>query len=183
MNNTRLEVLANPLAPKGELPFVRFAPGNGWSIQTATIKGCHMADLADAVTDYNRAVSRKVEGLNVGSVETLKHHVSDLPGWGDAIRDEMNARYAGQQPEPATKANKGAFDDDDTATVLEGPPSDDMRDLLEQSTVLHACPHGNAMLALPRSLHPQFIGQLVDAIKADNVPAVRVMLTTAGLMK
>ena len=209
MNNTRLEILANPLAPKGELPFVKFAPGNGWSIQTATVKGCHLPDLADAVTDYNRAVTRKIEALNVAKVEPQTVSVMDLPGWGDAVRDEMNARYARNEAKAATKATAthergagktrgplggilpllamaavmGVFDDDDTAPVLDGPPSDDMRDLLESSSILHACPHGNAMLAVPRTLGDQWAAQLVEAIKADNVPAVRVMLTTAGLMK
>ena len=211
MNNPRLEVLANPLAPKNEMPFIRFAPGNGWSVASATVKGCHLPDLAEAVADYNRAIGRKVEGLNVGSVETLKYHVTDLPGWGDAVRDEMNHRHAAPEasttgarptltaslgagktrgalggilPLLALAAMAGAFeDDDDESPVLEGPPSDAMREVLEASRVLHQCPHGVAALAVPRSLGPQWTAQLVEHIKADSVSAVRAMLATAGLMK
>ena len=86
----------------------------------------------------------------------------------------------------ALAAMSGGFetlDDDDTPPVLDGPPSDAMREVLEASTVLHVCPHGNAVLALPKDIGAQWHAQLVASIKADNFIAVRVMLTSAGLMK
>lgn len=205
-SNTRLQIIIDPTAPKGELPFVRFAPGNGWSIQTATVKGCHLPDLAEAVADYNRAITRKIEGLNAVSVQPARFDVMDLPGWGDAVRDEMNARYTpGNHAEARHNARRGpgktvgalgallpmlalaaamgVLDDDAEDVGLSGPPSDAMRDVLAESTVLHVCPNGHAVLAVPRELGDQWAASLVEAIKAENVAGVRAMLESAGLMK
>ena len=201
----KLKVTLNPTAPKDELPFVFFRPGNGWSIQSANIKGCHTMDLAAAVADYNRGVERAINRLNVGNVEPITADVMDLPGWGDAVREEMVSRYADKEPEASTRGKRGpgktlgalgallpmlamaaamgALDDDAEDAGLEGPPSEEMGKLLAASTVLHACPGGHAVLAVPRTLGDQWTRQLVDAIKADNVSAVRTMLETAGLMR
>jgi len=77
----------NPLLPKGGLPFVKFAAGNGFSVQDSIIKGCHLPELADAVADYNRAVERKLAGLNVVAVEATTWPVEELPGYGDAMEN------------------------------------------------------------------------------------------------
>lgn len=208
-----MNVLSNPLDSKNALPFVRFAPGNGWSISDSSIKGCHRETLDEAVKDWNATIRRKRKTyMNVANVTLAETPVSELPGWGDAIHTERQSRMEkdlneGNYRDPATgetgKAERakrkpssilalvamlamGGFLDDeenDSPAYLDGPPSDEMRDLLEASSVFVKCAHGNAMLAVPRSLGDQWQKQFIAHMKNDNVPAVRVMLESAGLMK
>jgi energy-coupling factor transporter ATP-binding protein EcfA2 len=211
---TPLEVYSHPLEKRGSLPFVSFAPGNGWAIKSASKKGCHHPELQEAVNDWNRGIVRLRDEMSIMDCELTATPVQELPGWGDAVRDEMNTRHAAKVVAEETakghEAGKrvhtagagkarsplfslltmaalmGAFDGfgaDEMEPALDGPPSDAMRELLEASTVLHVCPHGSAVLAVPRALGEQWATQLVENIKADNIPAVRVMLETAGLMK
>lgn len=96
--NEQLKVIVNPHSAKGELPWVRFAAGNGWSVADTRIKGCHNPNLALAVADYNRTVTRYVEALNVERLEPFFADVMELPGWGDAVRDEILTRYGALPP-------------------------------------------------------------------------------------
>lgn len=102
-----MKVSINPLEPKGSLPWVRFAPGNGWSIYDTQIKGCHCPKLEDAVNDYNRSIRRKVKALNVGKLlegsEFDRLPVENCPGWGDAVRAEMVSRESTKAHEAGAK--------------------------------------------------------------------------------
>lgn len=101
-----MKVSINPLEPKGSLPWVRFAPGNGWSVYDTQTKGAHFPQLEDAVKDYNGSVRRKVKALNVGKLldgqEFDRLPVQNCPGWGDAVRDEMASRVRAE----ASKAHE-----------------------------------------------------------------------------
>lgn len=107
-----LEVMPNPTDRKGALPWVRFAPGNGWSIYDTKHKGCHCPKLADAVADWNRYIDRTLAGLNIELVKASRHRVLDLPGWGDAVKQERVDRIArkaiAEGEEAARTVNKAA---------------------------------------------------------------------------
>jgi hypothetical protein len=91
-----LRVFINPFEPKNSRPWVRFAPGNGWSVYDNQIKGCHCKQLETAVNEYNSAVQRKIHLSNLGNMGLVCHSepVQGLPGWGDAVRDERESRLA-----------------------------------------------------------------------------------------
>lgn len=164
-----MKVFINPLEPKGSLPWVRFAAGNGWSVFDTLTKGCHCPKLEDAVNDYNTAIQRKIQKLNLGAINFLvpSEEVNNLPGWGDALRNERASRIVAEEstkaheagsnarqrtPKPpagllallgmaaAMGALDGIFDDEDAPEVIEGENNPQVIKLLREAGIMKEIP-------------------------------------------
>lgn len=91
-----LEILANPYGPKGGLPWVKFQAGQGWAIVGGNL-ATYFPDLGEAVNRWNNKTEERLSKLNVATVSALRCHVNELPGWGDAVRDQMESRHNRQR--------------------------------------------------------------------------------------